>query len=582
MTFQGIIRIKTALAAVTLGALLAACSSGGSAQKNPTGTPVASDLIVSLSKSSITSSGADTSTLTVTAVDSSRNAVASIPVTVTPDSNAVYSTSSNTTNSSGTVSGTIGIGSDHSNRTISVVVTSGSIRKTATVTVTGATLQAATSSATPGSSATIEYHLVDGANNDMVGVPITVTAAGGTAVTGTTDGNGKYTFTYTVPNSATVSVVAKAAGVELDSTVNTTSASTAPVTGHILSASVSANPSNVQINAAGSTANQVDVRALFLGSSNTPIANARVKFDLDGDVNGIGGTITSGSNYVYSDANGVARTTYIPGSRSSGNQALTIRACWSETDFTAAQPCPNEATAAITVVANGVSLAILNNGKITPDDTKSIYAVDFAVQVVDSVGQPIVGTTVAGSVDLPRYYRGVWGVPNNSAQWAQGFFTDTSETVVLAGAQACDNEDVNRNDVLETYSNGGNEDANGSHTLEPFKASVAIIPKSTGSNVTDSFGKAYFTLQYGQNYAGWEDVVLTFTTTVQGTEGRNTYATNLPIPASALTQTNVAPPFRVSPYNFNRSGVEPAPVSVTNVVDPAPGGKTGVLCMAQP
>lgn len=579
MKFQGITRITTALATAALGVLLAACSAGGTQpSKDTTSKPVASDLIVALNKTSLSSSGTDSATLTVTAVDSSRNAVASVPITVTPDNNAIFSTTTNVTDSTGNVSGTVGIGSDRSNRTIAIVVQSGGIKKTATLTVTGAQLQASVGSATPGQTATIQYHLVDGANNDMANMPITVSAAGGTAVTGTTDANGKYTFSYTVPSTSTVAVVAKAGGVETDSTVTTTSTTTSPVSGHILAASVSANPSNIPINVGTSTANQIDVRALFLGASNTPIQYARVRFDLDTDVNGIGGTLTSGTGYVYSDANGVARTSYIPGSRSSGNHALTLRACWSEIDFDAGT-CPNEATATVTVVANGVSLAILTNGKIATDDGRSIYSIDFAVQVVDSVGQPIQGTTVAGSVDIPRYYRGNW--LSGSGRWKQGFFSDANGVTQTAGPQSCDNEDVNRNDVLETYSNGGAEDANGNGTLEPFKASVAISTSSTGSNVTDAFGKAYFTLQYGQNYAGWEDVVMTFSTTVQGTEGRNTYATSLPIPASAMANLGVAPPFWVSPYNFNPANVLPAAVDTTAVQDPAAGGKTGILCMKQ-
>jgi len=578
MNVQGIVNIKARMATLAAAAVLAACSAGGGSTTTPptSGTPTASDLVVSLDKTSVNSTGSDVATVSVTAVDANRNAVAAIPVTITPDANALVAVSGTSTSSTGVVTGTVSIGNDHSNRTIDVVVTSGSIKKTVALAVTGASLQAAVGSATPGATATIQYHLVDGGNNDIIDTPITVTMGNQTPVSGTTDANGKYTFSYTVPNTATVAVVAKAAGVETDSTVTTTSSTTAAATGTVKSASLSANPSNIPINAGTSTANQVDVRALFVGSSNAPIQYARVRFDLNGDVNGIGGTLTSGSGYVYSDANGVARTTYIPGSRSSGNQALTLRACWSEADFPAGT-CPNAVTAPVTVVSSGVSLAILTNGLIGVDDAKNSYTLSFAVQVVDSVGQPISGVTVAGSIDIPRYYRGVYQA--GTSRWQVGMYDGASPpNFIVDTKQSCDNEDVNRNDIMESYGVGQKEDFNNSTTLEPFKASAAIATTSAGSNVTDSFGKAYFTLQYGQNYATWEDVVLTFTTTVQGTEGHNTYSSGLPVPAATLTNLNASPPYQISPYNF---ATFPQVVGTATVTDPA-SGKSGILCQAQP
>jgi hypothetical protein len=578
MKLQASNLMKTILAFLTATALLAGCSAGGGKSTTtpvPGGT-VASDLIVTASKSSLTSSGSDSATITVTAVDANRNIVVGAAVSIVPDANAVLAASAATTGTDGTVTGTLGIGNDHSNRTIDVVVTSGSIKKTLTVQVVGAVLQATVGSAAPGSSATITYHLVDGGGNAIANESVAVTLAGGSATSGTTDANGNYTYTYTVPNTATVAITAIAAGAEADSTVTTTSNTTAPATGTVLSASLSANPSNVQVNSGTSTTNQIAVRALFVGASNAPIQYARVRFDLDGDVNGIGGSLTSANGLVYSDANGVALTSYTPGSRSSGNQALTLRACWSETDF-AAGTCPNSVTATVTVVSTGVSLAILTNGKIATNDTQSIYSIAFAVQVVDSVGQPIQGTTVAGSVDLPRYYRGQYLV--GTTAWLPSILNVAGSGLVTP--QACDNEDINRNDILEVYSNGGVEDANGSGTLEPFKASVAIAPTSTGSDVTDEFGKAYFTLQYGQNYASWEDFVLTFTTTVQGTEGRNTYSANLPVPSSVITDVADLPPFQLSPYNFTPVNATPQAVNTIVVTDPS-SGKTGTLCQAQP
>jgi hypothetical protein len=586
MKFQGIIRMKAALATAALGVLLAACSAGGGGNdKSTSGTPVASDLIVSLSKSTITSTGADTSTLTVTAVDANRNAVASIPVTVTPDSGAIYSTTSNSTSSAGTVSGTVGVGTDHSNRTITISIQSGSIKKTASLDVTGATLSATAGTGTSGSSTTIQYTLLDGAAAPIAGASITVQVPGQADVNAKTDTLGKYSFPLTMPSTSTV-ITAKAAGVSTTSTVTPTNGTTViPDAGTVTSASLSANPTSV------STSKTAELRALFIGASNAPIPNVRVHFMMD-DSNSIGGTLSTDAsdgshNVVYSDANGVARSTYTAGTRGG---VITPKVCWSSVDFTSTD-CSgaNEHVASassLTVVSSGVSLAVFTNGTITEDATKNIYSISVIVQVVDASNQPISGSTVTPSVDIPRFYRGIYGV--SGGRWAQGIYVRSGSAgsytyapSLASSVQSCDNEDINRNNIMET-----GEDANSSGSLEPFKASVAIVPTSTGSNVTDSFGKAYFELQYGENYASWEDVVMTFTTTVEGTEGHATYPTSLPVPSSVVTKTDSTPPFWISPYNVPNDGVSGTPwiVGTTAVTNPGviyPTTTTFNLCNAQ-
>ncbi len=578
MNFQGIHKMKTLFAAAAIGVVLAGCSAGGGKGTNTTTTPptTASSLNVSVDKSTINDTGSDAATITVTALDSNNNVVASVPVTVKADS-GVLTPSATTTSTAGVVTATLTPGGDHTDRTVNVVVTSGSISKTVAITVSGASLAATASSTTAGAPATIQYTLVDASSVAIAGVPIVVSLPGQSDVSAATDANGKYTFSYTMPTASTT-VTAKAAGVTTTSTVTPQGGTTVvPTAGAVTSPSLAANPSTV------ATGGQVELRALFIGANNAPIPNVRVRFQMV-DSNSIGGTLSSDStdgvthNVIYSDANGVATTTYTAGTRGG---VITAKACWDVNDF-ANTACPNSVTASsITVVATGVSLAVLTNGLIAEDDTKNIYSINLVVQVVDASNQPIAGSTVTGSLDLPRFYRGFYSVGITS--WVPGIFTSNNETqanLVLDVRQSCDNEDINRNNVLE-----GGEDANNSGSLEPFKASVTITPTSTGSDVTDAFGKAYFTMQYGQNYASWEDAVLTFTTTVEGTEGHATYPSSLPVPAAVLTATGTAPPFVVSPYNLIQDGL-PAPwvVGTTAVANPGviyPSIATFNLCKPQ-
>ena len=571
MNFQGIQRMKTLLAVTALGIALAACSAGGTDPKKSTTTPTtptAAALNVVASKASITSSGSDTTTITVTAIDSNNNVVPSAPISFQSDS-GVLTTSGSTTNTFGVATATLAVGSDHTNRAISVVATSGSIRKTLTVQVIGDTLTATVTSTTAGSPATISYTLLDAASVAIANQSITVTMPGQADVVGTTDASGKYAYNYTMP-SASTTVTAKAANVTTTSTVTPTNGSTViPDAGNVTSASLSANPTSV------STGKQSELRALFIGASNAPIQYVRVHFMMD-DSNSIGGSLSTDAtdgthNVVYSDANGVARSTYTAGTRGG---VITPKICWSSVDFTTtdctgANEHPASASS-LTVVASGVSLAVFTNGAISVDDTKNVYSMSVIVQVVDASNQPISGSTVTGAVDIPRFYRGIYGV--NAGGWVPGIYTRTGTpgaytyTLSPGSIQSCDNEDINRNNIMET-----GEDANLSGSLEPYKASVTIVPTSAGSNVTDSFGKAYFQLQYGENYASWEDVVMTFTTSVEGTEGHATYPSGLPVPADVLAKTTSTPPFWMSPYNVPNDGVTSKPWVVTRTQVTNPG-----------
>lgn len=584
MNFQGIQRMKTLLAVTALGAVLAACSAGGKdSSKTPTPTtPSAASLTVSPSKASVLSSGSDTTVITVTAIDGNNNVVPSAPISFSSDG-GVLTTSGATTNSSGVATATLAIGTDHTNRTINVVVKSGSITKSQAIQVIGDTLTATVTSTTAGSPATVQYTLLDAGSLPIASQAISVTMAGQAAVSGVTDPNGKYTYDYTMP-SASTTVTATAANVTTTSTVTPTNGTTViPNAGAVTSASLAANPTSV------STGKQSELRALFIGASNAPIQYVRVHFMMD-DSNSIGGSLSTDAsngthNVVYSDANGVARSTYTAGTRGG---VITPKICWSSVDFTTAD-CTganeNLATASsLTVVASGVSLAVFTNGTISVDNSKNVYTMSVIVQVVDASNQPISGSTVTGAVDIPRFYRGIYGL--GAKAWAQGIFVRSGAPGAYIytptnAIEACDNEDVNRNNILES-----GEDLNNSKTLEPFKASVTIVPSSAGSNVTDSFGKAYFLLQYGQNYASWEDVVMTFSTSVEGTEGHATYPSTLPVPSDVLTATTSTPPFWVSPYNVPNDNVVDTPwiVGTTPVANPGviyPSTTTFNLCKEQ-
>ncbi len=203
-----------AAAAAAVVARLAKAAPGG-------GTQVA-DLVITLSSLSITNSGNDTVTATVTALNASRNALSGVVVTTSVDSNAVANVSGTTTGSDGTVSASIGIGADKSNRTVTLTAKSGALTKTASFQITGSKLTSnyTNAVATGSTGNTVSLHFDRYHRHRMSGVEITVTATGLTTGTGTTDGAGHFDFVYDAPATAgSLVITASAAGVENVATV---------------------------------------------------------------------------------------------------------------------------------------------------------------------------------------------------------------------------------------------------------------------------------------------------------------------------------------------------------------------------
>lgn len=540
------------LIALCLLLVLAACGGGGGSKgappfgNNPTTPPsgggnpppVAAGLTLTLSAASIQNSGSESVTATATAVDANRNVVSGIPVQITVDSDAIVQPSGPTTGDNGNVTGAVRIGSNKANRVITVTATSGTLTATASLRVVGSQLAATALPGVvePGAAGRVQFRLTDATNTGMSGFEIAVTGPGGVVSTGTTDANGDYEYRYTAPGTAgPLTISASAAGVQrsADVVVQGTGGTVPPVPpGSVFSASVSANPSVVSINEPGSTDNRVEIRALFVGSTNQPIRNVRVRFDLAGDLNSIGGTFASGTSLVYSDANGIALTSYISGNRASPTDGVTIRACWSESDFPVTQ-CPRQTVTRLTVVAGALSVTIGTDNLVVVGDL--VYSQRFVIQVNDAAGVARPGADVSVLLDLPTYKKGQYGRGPDADRWEQ--------SVTQA---RCDNEDLNRNGVLETYGNGTREDANSNGQLDPRKADVAVAFE--GGARTNSAGQAIVRITYPQNTATWVTYFLTVSARgIGGTEGRATFGGTLLAPFDSVRRQE-PPPFVVSPY----------------------------------
>jgi len=532
--------LKTFAVIASVCTLVACGGGGGSAGTNAfvpapssgaSAAAAAADLVIQLSKATIDNTGVDSVTVTATALNANRVAVPGAPMTFTADSQALFAANAGVTDSTGSLQGTLRIGASRANRVITITVQSGSITKTATVQVIGAALSATLAPAlvAPGASGTVSYRLVDKVNTAMANETITIAAPGLTpsSITAVTGPNGDYDFHYTVPGTlpgGPVTLSATAGGTSSSDILQIQGGTTVipPAVGTVVSASVSANPSVVGINQVASTTNRSVIEARFLGAANAPISNMRVIFDLAGDANSIGGTFSSGTAMLYSDANGAVTTAYIPAQRSSPTDGVTVRACYGNTDLEATT-CAHSAITKLTVAAAPLGVSIGTNNVVI--ETELTYIKKFVITVVDSAGQAMAGVDVAASVDLQEYRKGVYG----GTPWAK--------TVDFT----CVAEDNDRNGSL-----GATEDTNGNGRLDPGKSDVSITMLQTK---TRADGTAELQLQYAQSFATWINAKITVSASgIAGTEGRASYMViPLPAPSHAFTDTP-APAFAESPY----------------------------------
>jgi hypothetical protein len=502
-------------------------------------TPTAADITLALSAPSIPNSGTATVTATVTAVDKNRNVISGIPITLKVNNEATVVVSGQSTNAQGAVTGAIGIGSNKANRPILVTAVSGTLSKEVVVQVVGTriTATALPTVLVPGGAGRVQYRVIDSNNSPLTSFPIRVAGVGGVTTDAVTDINGSYEYLYTAPSTAgNLDIRASAGGVDsLTNVIVQAGSGAVPEVpaGSVRSASVRANPSVVSTNETSSTTNRTEVRALFVGDANQPVKNIRVRFDLDGDTNSIGGTVASGSTLIYSDANGVAVSAYIPGQRFSPTDGVTIRACWGYNDAQAVA-CTNSAKTTLTVVSDPLSVTVGTDNLI--DVTAPlVYIQRFVVQVNDSSGLAKADVQISPLLDLPRFSQGFWVRPPGADSWSKS-----------TTAANCGNEDVNRNGVLENYSNGMREDADSDGQLDPRKADVAV--SFDGSNRTDSAGRLVLKITYPRNIGGWVDFALTVAATgVSGTEGRANFSATLGVPIDAV-KAEGTPAFVLSPY----------------------------------
>ena len=320
-------RLLSRLFTLTCALALAACGGGGgSAGTSPfptdPGTPgtSVSDIVLVLDADTIVNSSASSVVVTATAVDANRSAVSGATITLSADNDAVLTvtSSSTTTGSDGKVTASVGIGSNRSTRVITVTAKSGSVTKTAQLSVVAspqtavpATIELIASDTkvgTGGDQIVLTAAVKDASNNTLPSTAISWSTTTGTlsSVTTTTTVAGQATANFSAGNdrsnrSATITVTSGTVSSQITIPISGTKLTASGPSSLILgdtgqfSVQVADNHGNALAGIAVSATSLLGNALAAVGGGTTD-ANGLVKFNYTANFGGADTITFSGAN----------------------------------------------------------------------------------------------------------------------------------------------------------------------------------------------------------------------------------------------------------------------------------------------
>lgn len=538
---------RLCISAVAAAALLVAACGGEEAPgpdstntTTPTSAPLAA-LEVTATKATIEAKADQTTTVTITAIDANRRALADVPVSLSASS-GVLSGQSDTTDSNGRVTATLGLGSDRGNRDVVITAKSGVVTGTAAVQVAGTTVALTASPPTAQTATTpveVSASVIDAAKVPLGGVVVSFVTTGGTlsSAVATTDTAGIAKVSLT---GVTADAVVTATGANANARVDVKAGSTAlpplsPAGINVKDLTVQVNPSVVGPNAAGATTNYAQLDVRVTGDAGTalgiPVGNAPVRIRIASTPAFGTLSVDTTTSPVLTNGAGLASARFIAGTSTTGTDQIVVCA---SVDAVAtlpgggAAPCgANEKAAKLTISQQPLFVRISTNNEIQKVNQNLDYEKLFSIYVTDAAGKGVAGAPVSVRL-LPRYYY------KGSFSYVMGRWGP-----VLAPTR-CDNEDTNFNGVLDSGDNNQNMD----QFLWPGQSAAFTLDNN---GVTDSAGFLNLRLRWGQRFSFWAEYQIEARAATAGSERLTTY--NYLLSAAEADVTGTATPgFRLSPF----------------------------------
>jgi len=269
---------------------------------------------------------------------------------------------------------------------------------------------------------------------------------------------------------------------------------------------------------------QVTLFAIVHDADHNPVKNQRVNFVIEADA--VNGSLSSPS--AITDSLGRASVVYTAGDGSSALDGVRIQAAL-QTNAAMAD------TLSLTVGERSMRIVLGTNAKVEVDGV--YYSQSFGVIVTDSAGNPVADQEVKFSITPIRYLKGALSCGDVHSDGS------TVSSWHLDAGIWCASEDANVNGWLDA-----GEDYNNNLALDPTHAATVA-----GSGLTDADGKLTVPVSYPQSQAWWNEVRLTATTTVEGTEFMESTEFVLGVLADDMNSCASEPPNAESPYGFELS-----------------------------
>jgi hypothetical protein len=369
----------------------------------------------------------------------------------------------------------------------------------------------------------------------VANAPVTFAATRGTLVTvpagGTVNTNTSGVATATISSTGAGPSIVSATGAGVSAQLNLNFVSIVPS-----QISLQAGPATVPVGG------KSVITALVRDAANNLVDNATVNFNVVTDPTNGGLSVASAMTNVQ----GQAQTTYTAGNTSSGANGVQISA----TVFYQGTAVAT-ATTNLTVGGQTVFLSLGTGNTIDTGQGVAVYQVTYTVFAVDSNGSALANQPVTVSVLPVAYGKGVMGNCNpGSGPWLPVYSTLAADPDAYPGTKLCKNEDF---DYTGNINSQPNKDYNGNGKLDP--GNVAVVTPSSGS--TDANGRLDVLVTYPRDHAGWVEVQLVASTTVQGTQSSTSATFLLQGAAPDYSSCTIGPPGPVSPYGKANTCLNP-------------------------
>ncbi len=490
---------------------------------------------ISISGESSLTTG-DSTTLTITLVDSDGNPISGELLTVSSSLGSTLSSASLTTDSAGQVQVSVTPGSSG---TDSITASALGASASHALTISGDEFQItaplADTDINLNSCAELNLNwLVNSSPN--TGQTISFSATRGTiysdsactnaATSAVTDANGdaKVYISSTFSGPSTLTAFASG-GPSTSISVNFVATTAAMIDLQVDNATIGPNDGSQTVQ------QQATITATVRDPNNNLVKGKLVRFEITQDLSG--GTLTTAT--ATTDSLGRANTTYVSSAATTSKDGVEITAFVDDTPSVSG-------TVNLTVAQNGLFVR-LGTGNNVAKVGATQYNKQYVVMVTDASGNAVANESVDISINPERYAKGYWVVDVD--KWVRYDPNNGNQSTVT---DTCPNEDVNENGILDP-----GEDINSNGTLEP--GNIAAAPASV---ITGADGTFEFDILYAREYAEWVEVRLTASTQVAGTESSDTVVFWLPIAAEDTNDTETALPGVNSPFGtqggFDGSG----------------------------